>query len=91
MKIRWTPAAVADLESINIYLRKMHPRFHQPTMLKLYDGVRSLRTLPNRGRIGREQGTRELLFLPMPYIAVYRVVGDAIEIVCFYHGRQDRA
>jgi len=73
MRIRWTPAAAADLQHINGYLKDHHPHYRQPTMRKLYDALRSLKDVPHGGRPGREQGTRELLFPPLPYIAVYRV------------------
>jgi toxin ParE1/3/4 len=44
-----------------------------------------LRMLPNRGRNGRIAGTRELIFAPLPYIAVYRVKDDRVEILRIYH------
>ena len=31
-------------------------------------------------------GRRELAFARLPYIAVYRVVGDSVEISRIYHG-----
>lgn len=46
--------------------------------------------MPNRGRIGREDGTRELVISGLPYIAVYRIKGEAIEVLHIYHGAQDR-
>jgi toxin ParE1/3/4 len=90
MRVRWTPAAVADLQSISDYLEEEHPRYRQPTMRKLYDAVRSLKQSPHRGRIGREAETRELLFPPTPYVAVYRVREHTIEIIRVYHAAQDR-
>jgi plasmid stabilization system protein ParE len=36
MRIRWTPAAAADLEHINNYLKERHPRYPQPAMRELY-------------------------------------------------------
>ena len=60
---RWTPAAAADLEYISNYLKDQHPRYRQPTMRKLYEGIRSLKESPQRGRLGGEDGTRELLCL----------------------------
>jgi plasmid stabilization system protein ParE len=36
------------------------------------------------------QGTRELTFSPLPYIAVYLVKGDTVEILHIWHGAQDR-
>lgn len=90
MRIRWTPAAAADLEQIKNYLTKRHPSFAQPTVVKLYETIRSLKTSPLRGRVGREEGTRELVYTPLPYIAVYRVKEQTIEILHIYHGAQER-
>jgi len=33
-------------------------------------------------------GTRELLLLPLPFIIVYRVKSDAVEIANIVHGAQ---
>ncbi len=52
--------------------------------------IRSLREWPYRGRVGREDGTRELLFPPLPYIAVYRVEEQSIEVLRIYHAAQAR-
>ena len=56
-----------------------------------YEAVRSLEESPHRGRPGREDGTRELLFPPLPYVAVYRVKGQSIEVLRIYHAAQDRS
>jgi plasmid stabilization system protein ParE len=40
MRIRWTLAAVADLEGIKDYLQEYYPHLAQPTVLKLYEGIR---------------------------------------------------
>jgi toxin ParE1/3/4 len=91
MRIRWTPAAAADLQHINDYLQEHHPRYREPTVRKLYESVRELKQWPQRGRIGRVEGTRELLFPPLPYVAVYRVTAESsVEVVRIYHAAQDR-
>jgi toxin ParE1/3/4 len=59
-------------------------------MRKLYEAIRSLKDFPHRGRIGREEGTRELLFPPLPYVTVYRVKEQSIEVLRIYHSAQDR-
>jgi plasmid stabilization system protein ParE len=59
-------------------------------MRKLYETIRSLRQSPHRGRPGSEEGTREIVFGPLPYIAVYRVKDETIEVLRIYHGAQDR-
>ena len=58
-------------------------------MRKLYETIRSLRQSPHRGRPGSEEGTREIVFGPLPYIAVYQVKDDAVEISRIFHGAQD--
>jgi toxin ParE1/3/4 len=90
VRIRWTPAAAADLRQINDYLKSRHPRYRQPTMRKLYEAIQSLKLSPHRGRIGREPETRELLFLPLPYIAVYRIKEQSIEVLRIHHAAQNR-
>jgi toxin ParE1/3/4 len=91
MRIRWTPAAAADLEAINDFLAARLPHFRQPTIRKLYERIRSLKSAPFVGRPGTVDGTRELLFPPTPYIAVYRVNGQTIEIWRLYHASQSRS
>ena len=91
MVIRWTPLAAADMQSISDYLRDYQPQYRQPTLRKLYDKIRTLKDTPHIGRPGIVEGTRELLFPPMPYIAVYRVNGQTIEVWRVYHGAQSRS
>ena len=88
MRIRWMPAAAEDLEHISTYLKDRLPQHRQPTMRR-HEGIRSLKNSPDRGRSGREKGTRELLFPPLPYIAVYRIKEQTIEVLRIYHGAQD--
>ena len=90
MRVRWTPAAAKDLQDIADYLREHHPQYRQATLRKLYDTIRSLKISPRRGRPGRVEGTRELLFPPMPYVAVYQVGEGTIEVLRIWHGSQDR-
>jgi toxin ParE1/3/4 len=89
MRIRWTVPAADDLESIKNYLQQHHPHFAEPTIRAIYQRVRSLRTFPNRGTPGRRSGTRELALSPLPYIVVYSVKANALEILHIYHGAQD--
>jgi len=50
MRIRWTPAAAADLEHIRNYLDQRDPQLAQRTVLKLYEAVDSLKKSPHRSR-----------------------------------------
>jgi len=88
-EIRWTPAAVADLEQISKYLEIHFPQFRLRTLRRLYAEIKALKASPKRGRVGAEDGTRELVFSPLPYIAVYRVMPQGVEVLRIYHGAQD--
>lgn len=89
MRIRWTTAAADDSESIFNYLRGNHPHQARSTIVEIRDIVRSLKQFPFRGRKGNAEGTRELPHAQLPYIVVYRVSGDFIEIPHIWHGAQD--
>jgi len=56
----------------------------------IYDKCTRLKDFPNLGRASvRMPGRRELVFSPLPYIAVYSVTEHAIEISRIFHGAQD--
>jgi toxin ParE1/3/4 len=90
MRVRWAPSAAADLWTISEYLKRHHPQFVDTTVRRIYRTIQDLKKFPNRGRHGEEEGTREILFLPMPYVAVYRVKDRCIEVLHIFHGAQDR-
>lgn len=81
---------MVDLQGISDYLKEHHPSYRLPTMRKIYAAIQSLKEWPHRGRTGHEAGTRELLFPPLPYVAVYRVNDQSIEVLRIYHAAQER-
>jgi toxin ParE1/3/4 len=89
MRVRWTVPAADDLESIKNYLQQHYPHFAEPTVRTIYQRIRSLKIWPNRGRFGHRAGTRELALAPLPYVVVYRVTAQVVEILHIYHGAQD--
>jgi len=89
MRIRWTIPAADDLEAIKNYLQQHYPQFSEPTVRTIYKRILSLKAAPNRGRPGHRNGTRELALTPLPYVVVYSVKADAVEILHIYHGAQD--
>lgn len=83
-------AAVDDLEGISDYLYLHHPIFAGSTLQRLYDAAKSLKAFPYAGRAGRKSGTRELVLAPLPYLLIYAVDEDSIQILRFLHCAQDR-
>jgi toxin ParE1/3/4 len=90
MPVPWTLAAAADLEHIKDYLTEHYPHLMQSTVLELYETIRFLKASPHRGRLGHEEGTRELIFSRLPYIAAYRIKDQTIEVLHIYHAAQLR-
>jgi toxin ParE1/3/4 len=66
-------------------LKEHQPSVARATAVKLYKAAQSLRKFPRRGRIGRLAGTPELVILPLPYIIVYLVEGQTVQIVHVVH------
>jgi addiction module RelE/StbE family toxin len=89
MRIRWTVPAADDLESIKNYLHYHHPNFAELTVRAIYQQIQSLKATPHRGRPGHRNGTRELPLTPLPYVVVYSVKPEAVEILHIHHGAQD--
>lgn len=89
IEIRWSPEAADDLERIVDRIEQENPAAARRVAEIIYERCGSLGESPNRGRTGRIEGTRELIFAPLPYIVVYRVRVESVEIVRIYHSAQD--
>jgi addiction module RelE/StbE family toxin len=91
MRLRWTTPASQDLYAIARRIRKDNPSSAREVTRTIYAGCETLRTFPYRGRKGRKEDTRELVFPGLPYIVVYRIKEETVELIRIYHGAQDRA
>jgi toxin ParE1/3/4 len=88
MEIRWSPEAAFDFTAIVQYIRQDNSSAALRVARSIYDAVAQLNTFPNRGRPGRVNGTRELPLPRLPFVVVYRVRENAVEIVRLLHGAQ---
>jgi len=89
MRLRWTTPAANDLYKIVQHIQDDSPGAAAEVAATLYDGCGGLRDFPRRGRKGRIEGTRELVFPGLPYIVVYRIQDQVVELLRIYHGAQD--
>ena len=87
MRVRWTTDAADDLERICDYIAETNPDSARRVAKTIVEGIASLHSLPNRGRPGRVEGTREFVFAPLPFIAVYEV-DDEVRVLRILHGAQ---
>jgi plasmid stabilization system protein ParE len=89
MRVRITDPAKADLSKIKLYLQGESPAAARKVGPQLRTAFSSLAAFPQRGRPGLVAGTRENVSVS-PYVIVYRITPDAIEVLRVWHQAQDR-
>ncbi|WP_342744611.1 type II toxin-antitoxin system RelE/ParE family toxin [Paraburkholderia ribeironis] len=72
----------------SITSKKTDPRAAVDVDDRIRTQVRQLLQFPETGRLGRIEGTRELVISRTPYIAAYRITGDSVRILRLLHGAQ---
>lgn len=90
MSVRFTRRAINDLASIREYISHDNPVAASRMAVELAAACDKLELFPERGKPGLRKGTRELTTV-WPYVVVYRISGDDIDIVAIWHGAQDRS
>jgi addiction module RelE/StbE family toxin len=88
MKIHWSPEAVSDFTAIIQYIRQDNPSAALGVAQNIYKSIARLSTFSNLGRSGRVDETRELPLPRLPFIVVYRVKENVVEIARLLHGAQ---
>ncbi len=88
MELRWTEQAANDLENITDYLFLKTPLRAAELVREIYHAPTALLTFPHPGRPGRKAGTRELVLPSLPYVVVYQIMGDVVNVVRILHGAQ---
>ena len=89
MHLRWTTPAAQDLYNSVRRIQQDNPDAAAKVAGILFDGCGTLGQFPRRGRKGRIEGTRELVFPSLPYIVGYRIQDQDLEILRIYQGAQD--
>lgn len=90
MKVRWESPAIDDLRGIWEYIAQDSPSRATAMVSRLRLVALGLEEFSRLGRTGDRAGARELVVARTPYIIVYRIGGDEIEIVRVLHGAQRR-
>jgi toxin ParE1/3/4 len=85
LKIRWLKLAAQDLEQAEAYIAQDSPASDVRVVLRIIEAVEVLAVQPGIGRIGRVEGTRELVVTGTPFIVPYRQKNNYIEILRVYH------
>jgi addiction module RelE/StbE family toxin len=89
VKVIWSPEALEDVGRTFDYLALLNPVAAKRVVESLFVAAESLINFPQRGRIGSKPGTRELV-VQTPYVIVYRITGDTVDILRVWHAAQER-
>lgn len=89
MEITFSPQALRDLQAIRNYIAADNPAAASRMAVELVAACDRLEFFPERGRPGSRRGTRELTTI-WPYVIVYKITRQRIDIVSIWHGRQQR-
>jgi toxin ParE1/3/4 len=89
MRVIWSPLAAEDLDRIAAYIAQFNPVAARAVAKRIYEGCGALGQFPYGHRKSRIPGKHDLVFTNLPYIAVYRVGVDRVEIIRIYHSAQD--
>ena len=89
MKIDWTVPALQHIREAREYIEIDNPTAATRQIDRIEAAVNLLRAFPMMGRAGRRAGTRELPVPGTPYILVYRVKQESVQMLAVLHGSRD--
>ena len=90
MIVRFSPSAQADIQAIFDFIAQDNPVMAGRVVAIIEQATDRLSLFPHSGRMGAVEGTRELVIPRLPYITVYTVAEDAVDIIAVFHAAQDR-
>lgn len=88
MKLVWLRRALADRDAQLDFIAEDNPQAAIEQGDRLDEAVVHLAEHPNIGRPGRVRTTREWVIARTPFIVVYRLKGERIELLRVLHGAQ---
>ncbi len=88
MDIEWSERARRNLSDISAYSARDDPDAADRVVDRILTATERLSVHPAIGRVGRIDGTRELVVGGTPYVVPYRVYHDRVEIIAVPHDAQ---
>jgi len=89
VKLLWTRVALRQLSEAREYIEIDNPAAAARQIDTIELSANRLRAFPMMGRMGVRSGTREFPVPGTPYILVYRVIDDAVQILAVLHGARN--
>jgi toxin ParE1/3/4 len=90
MRIRYKARALRHIEAIHDYITKDDPVAAARVVRRIEYSIGRLVTLPFSGRPGVVAGTRILVVPGLPYVVIYRVGADEVDIIAVLHTARGR-
>ncbi len=88
MEIVWREVALDSLQRIRAHIARDNPGAAERVRERILSAIRNLADMPNMGRPGRVEDTRELVVSGTPYIVAYTVLDDQVVIIAVQHSAQ---
>ena len=87
--IRWTRRAHRHLQAVWEYVAADNPTTAEELVQQIWDSIAILATHPLLGRVGRIEGSRELVVPGTPYIVGYDLRNDSVRILAIVHSSRN--
>jgi addiction module RelE/StbE family toxin len=85
MQVKWLRRALRNLEQARNYVFQDNPTAAQELIIKIQNAANQLQNYPFMGKNGRVEGTRELIISNSPYILIYRIKEETVEVLRILH------
>ena len=85
MKIRWTTPAARQLTAVYEFIAAEDPRAAGQMVERIGEAVEMLGRHPKAGRKGRVADTRELVVVGTPFVVVYFIGKNEIQVWAVLH------
>lgn len=85
MRVLWLRKALTNLQEEAEYIALESPESARHVVAQVLEQINQLADYPESGRVGRIEGTRELVIIGAPYIVPYRMRGNCVEILRVFH------
>jgi len=82
-------ARTSDLSEAQDYIARDNPSAAEVLAKRVWEAGNNLGQNPEIGRQGHVQGTREWPVNQTPYLIVYRIKDNVVEILRVWHGRRN--
>ncbi|HVR80858.1 MAG TPA: type II toxin-antitoxin system RelE/ParE family toxin [Luteimonas sp.] len=89
LTLKWSIKALIDFDEAQAYIAQENPFAAQTVAERIWQASLRLPETPHIGRLDLEGDTRHWVVQRTPYLIVYRVKGEVLEILRVWHGRRD--